>query len=63
MLRSELILCKKHINDIKSTNVFLKKEKLRAEHEKNLCEIKIKQLEDNFKKVLQQTMTEKTNRP
>ena len=60
MLRSELILCKKHINDIKATNLFLKKEKLKAEHERNLCEIKIKQLEENFKKILEQSMTEKS---
>ena len=59
MLRSELILCKKHINDIRSTNLFLKKEKLKAEHERNLCEIKIKQLEENFKKVIEQSMAEK----
>lgn len=56
MLRSELILCKKQINDMKATNLFLKKEKLKAEHERNLSEIRIKQLEENFKKILEHSM-------
>ena len=59
MLRSELILCKKQINDMKATNLFLKKEKLKAEHERNLSEIRIKQLEENFKKILEHSMQEK----
>jgi len=44
---------------MRSTNIFLKKEKLKAEHERNLCEIKIKQLEENFKKVIEQSMAKK----
>lgn len=40
ILRTELILCKKQVSDMRSTNLFLKKEKLKAEHERNLSEIR-----------------------
>jgi len=39
-------MCKKQVSDMRSTNLFLKKEKLKAEHERNLSEIRAKQLED-----------------
>jgi hypothetical protein len=43
---------------MRSTNLFLKKEKLKAEHERNLIEIKSRQLEEAVKK-----LTESNNYP
>jgi hypothetical protein len=36
---------------MRSTNLFLKKEKMKAEHEKNLIEIRTRQLEEQFLKL------------
>lgn len=36
---------------MRSTNLFLKKEKLKAEHERNLVEIRAKQLEEQCRKM------------
>lgn len=36
---------------MRSTNLFLKKEKLKAEHERNLVEIRAKQMEEALKKL------------
>jgi hypothetical protein len=38
---------------MRSTNLFLKKEKLKAEHERNLTEIRAKQLEEQCRRLLQ----------
>ena len=39
ILKSELMMTKRQLNDARSTHVFLKKEKLKAEHERNLAYI------------------------
>lgn len=51
MLRQELLLTKKQVQDMRSTNLFLKKEKLKAEHERNLIEIRLKQVEEQCRKL------------
>jgi len=43
---------------MRSTNLFLKKEKLKAEHERNLVEIRARQLEEVCRKMAErETMT------
>jgi len=44
-MRSELMVCRKQVSDLRAMNLFLKKEKLKAEHERNLFDIRNKQLE------------------
>lgn len=41
-LKAELLSCKRQLKDQQSSNQFLKKEKLKAEHEKNMGEIQIR---------------------
>ena len=45
IMRSELMVCRKQVSDLRAMNLFLKKEKLKAEHERNLFDIRNKQLE------------------
>ena len=42
ILKNELLMTKKQLNDARSTHVFLKKEKLKAEHERNMADIQVK---------------------
>ena len=46
LVRNELNLARKQVQDMRATNLFLKKEKLKAEHERNIAEIRTRQLED-----------------
>ena len=41
ILKQELLSCKRQLKDQQSSNQFLKKEKLKVEHQKNMLEIKI----------------------
>ena len=46
LLKHELYQSKKQLADAQNTYQFVKREKLRVEHEKNLLEIQVKQYED-----------------
>ena len=39
------MVSRKQVSDLRAMNLFLKKEKLKAEHERNLFDIRNKQLE------------------
>jgi hypothetical protein len=41
-IRQELLLTKRQVQDMRTTNMTLKNEKLKAEHERNLVEIRAK---------------------
>ena len=43
ILKQELLSCKRQLKDQQSSNQFLKKEKFKVEHEKNLLQIQTTQ--------------------
>ena len=46
MFKQELVLLRKQLADARSTHLFLKKQNLQQEHQNNLQQIKIMQLEE-----------------